>query len=460
MMRLSSLLKWEYHGTDQIEYWFQKYTTFIAWGCLVTGPIAISMIPDLAIEKKIVTIGLISVFVVFCFVTLNMAKKGYYTEASWGLMSTLFVVVSFVTLMLGGVQSKGMDVYYTLAMATGFFLNKKGQRLFLFLSIAAIFAMWFAENNGFPSSLGDSSDPAYFIVPAVLLTIVSFLSRSIFEHLAGRKKEMEELVIERTAQLKTAKEEAEWRSEQMSNFLTNMSHEIRTPLMAIIGSADILDEMEGEERTDTVRIIKKGGSRLMDTLNSVLELTSLDRSSRNLDLEVMNVTSIVEETVEFFRPGAEEKGLIMKLVSKQEVFANVNLAAFTRVLQNIVGNAIKFTDKGAIYIEVHKQGPKGVIKIADTGIGISQEFLPHVFDKFRQESEGVGRLHEGNGIGLSISQRLMKLMSGNIRVESEVDEGSVFTIFFPVVKEKKNRRRNSNKETESSSDSVRMRRVI
>ncbi len=438
MMKLfSSLASWEYHGSDQIETWFRKYTTYIAWGCLVTGPIAVSLIPHLGLTEKIVTIGLIGVFTLFCFVILGIAKRGHYMEASWGLMSALYIVVTFVTLLVGGVQSKVIDVYYLLAMASGFFLNKKGQIFFLLLSAATIFCIWLIEYMDLYTTkiLGDASDPAYFLVPGVILTLLSFLSRSIFEHLADKSQEMEGLVVERTAQLNTAKNEAVWRSEQMENFLTNMSHEIRTPLTAIIGAADILDEMEDEEREDTIDMIKRGGSRLMDTLNSVLELTNLDNGgNRTLAMKIVNVTEIVEDTISLFTKGAQEKGLVLRLVSSEPVQAMINPPAFSRVLQNIVGNAIKFTKKGAVYIEVKIKDNDGVIKIADTGIGISPDFIPHVFDKFRQESSGHGRHHEGNGIGLSISHRLMKLMGGKILVESEVNEGSIFSVVFPVAK--------------------------
>ena len=237
-----------------------------------------------------------------------------------------------------------------------------------------------------------------------------------------------------------AKRQAEEVATLKSAFLTNMSHEIRTPLTAILGFADILaEEVVVEDHQEFVDLISRSGRRLMDTLNSVLELARLEDHSGRLTQSTVDVTSVVREALQMFRPAAREQGLELagRVAGGPVHEATVDEAAFARVLHNLIGNALKFTDRGSVTISVladpdGANGPEVRVEVADTGIGIGAEALARVFDEFEQESTGAERTHEGVGLGLSISRQLVERMGGRIHVDSEKGAGSTFTVVVPA----------------------------
>ena len=233
------------------------------------------------------------------------------------------------------------------------------------------------------------------------------------------------------AVLVQAKRQAEEVAALKSTFLANMSHEIRTPLTAILGFSSILgDEIDDPTQREFVDLIARSGRRLMDTLNSVLDLTRLDASTGSLDGGRLDAADLVEETVSMFGPAAAERGLAVRAeVHDDGLEVMADEAALVRVLHNLVGNAIKFTDRGEVTVSV-RPGPRGHVafEVRDTGIGIDPAFLPRIFGEFEQESTGHGRRYEGAGLGLSLSRQLVERMGGTISVESEKGVGTTFTV--------------------------------
>ena len=186
-----------------------------------------------------------------------------------------------------------------------------------------------------------------------------------------------------------AKERAEEMNRLKTVFLANISHEVRTPMSAILGLADTLrTEVSGTAR-ELAGLIRLSGQRLMDTFNSVLDLAQLESGSLELQ------------------------------------------PALLRVLSNLLANAVKFTHEGHVELRLNIDGDDLELQVEDTGIGIDGKFLPHVFEDFRQESSGLARDYEGNGLGLGITRRLVALMGGGISVESEKGRGTTFSIVLP-----------------------------
>jgi two-component system CheB/CheR fusion protein len=249
-------------------------------------------------------------------------------------------------------------------------------------------------------------------------------------------EELEARVRERTQELEEAKERAERASRAKSAFLANMSHEIRTPLTAILGLTDVIraKSRDGQFEEHTRRI-KAAGSRLMETLSSLLTLAKLEAGAMDVDLDPVTISDEALEVVEFFRERAEEKGLDMDFGvsdAARDARARVDSGALNSALQNLISNAIKFTDEGRVKVVVYvNEDDRLAIDVRDTGIGISDEFEPYLFDDFRQESDGLTREYDGTGLGLSITKQLVEAMNGSISVRSEVGEGSVFTVTFP-----------------------------
>ena len=236
------------------------------------------------------------------------------------------------------------------------------------------------------------------------------------------------------AELRRSKELAEEMNRLKSNFLSNMSHEIRTPINGILGISQVI-ELESKDDTikEYVQLQKKSGRRLLDTINSILSLSRLEAQKEKLLLSVVDMNKVVHESATALEELAHYRGLKFRVNQHtQELLCLSDETMLYQVVHNIVGNAIKFTEEGEVNIVVSIFHPNNVsIKVTDTGIGISKEFLPKVFNAFEQESMGHSRGYEGSGLGLSISKRYIELLGGEINVESEKNKGSTFEILLP-----------------------------
>ena len=214
-------------------------------------------------------------------------------------------------------------------------------------------------------------------------------------------------------------------------FLANMSHEIRTPLTSMIGFADYLvDNLSGQD-VQFARYISESGNRLLETLNAVLRVASMSSVEKSLKYEALDVTSEVQGVLQLYKPQAEQYDLAIKMVVERPAKAILDRASLRRIVANLLGNAIKFTPEGSIEITVDSTENGVVVAVQDTGIGISEKFLPFVFDRFTQESKGQARSNTGCGLGLSIVRELVEVMGGTIHVETALNKGSKFTVRLP-----------------------------
>ncbi|MBO6576976.1 MAG: hypothetical protein JJ896_15590 [Rhodothermales bacterium] len=221
-------------------------------------------------------------------------------------------------------------------------------------------------------------------------------------------------------------------------FLAKTSHELRTPITAILGFTNILqDEWPvGSSSREFLDIIAESSHRLMGALDDLLELAMLRAGTRELFIEPVNLSETIEEVVSPLRLRAGECGLFLRVRGTSRVMVETDRRALMRVLFAMVDNAVKFTEKGGVYVNVNvsRQGHEASLEISvqDTGIGINEEFLPRLFDEFQQESGGEDRTHNGTGLGLAILGGLIELLGGEIDVQSEKAVGSTFTVRFPV----------------------------
>ena len=229
-----------------------------------------------------------------------------------------------------------------------------------------------------------------------------------------------------------AKEKAEEMSRLKSSFLANMSHELRTPLSGILGFSEILrDDLADEEQKEYAEFIRKSGKRLLETLDLILNFAKLEAEKQEIIFSDVTFEDLIHETVQTFSAAAKAKNIYLKSIIKTNNFTAKSDERFIRhILDNLVNNAIKFTDEGGVTIELSKENNKVLIKVKDTGIGIAKDKCKIIFEEFRQESEGLGRNFEGTGLGLSIAKRFVELMKGTIEVESEVNAGSTFIVKF------------------------------
>ncbi len=249
------------------------------------------------------------------------------------------------------------------------------------------------------------------------------LVRGSVTDITGRKRFEREMI--------KAREKAEELSRLKSAFLNNMSHEIRTPLTAIIGFSAILSEEGSPEQRELVDLIEQSGKRLLNTLNAVLDLSMLEAGSLSLDNEWFDVVEAVQEKMAALQPFAREKGIGLDVVSSApRIPAYLDRTCLDRILTHLIDNAIKFTREGRVAVVISAEAGRVSIRVEDTGVGIDKSFHPYLFDDFKQESTGLDRSHQGVGLGLTVTKRMVSLMGGEISVESTKGQGSVFKITF------------------------------
>jgi PAS domain S-box-containing protein len=235
-----------------------------------------------------------------------------------------------------------------------------------------------------------------------------------------------------------ARDKAEEMNRLKSNFLSNMSHELRTPMVGILGYIEILkEEITIPELKDMSEEIYMSANRLLETLNLILDLSKIESNKSEVHKTELNVGRITVDQVKGFEERAKKKNIFLKIsIKDEEVYSLLDERIFRQMINNLVSNAIKFTNVGGVTVEVDKkltgEEEKATLSVTDSGIGIPIDSQKIIFEEFRQASEGLNRIFEGSGLGLSITKKFAKMMGGEISVYSTLGKGSTFTVSFPL----------------------------
>jgi adenylate cyclase len=229
-------------------------------------------------------------------------------------------------------------------------------------------------------------------------------------------------------------------SQHKSQFLANMSHELRTPLNAIIGITEMLreevDEPGFESFAEPLDRVRRAGRHLLQLINDVLDLSKIEAGRLELDDEPFGIAELVRDLVVTAQPLAARNANQLVLEMREPIATMRGDAMRLRqVLLNLVGNACKFTRDGTVTIGVDAVADAGVrsliVRVTDTGIGMTREQLTRVFSEFTQADPSTTRRYGGTGLGLAISKRLIDRMGGTIDVDSKPGEGSTFVVRIP-----------------------------
>ncbi len=222
-----------------------------------------------------------------------------------------------------------------------------------------------------------------------------------------------------------------------SRFLSNMSHELRTPLNSVIALTGVLRRrlatMIPAEEFSYLEVIERNGRHLLTLINDILDLSRIEAGREEIVLESFAPRDLVAEVVEMIEPQAREKGIALR----NDVPAGLpplssDRAKCRHILQNLIGNAVKFTEAGQVTVRATAQAATLQIAVADTGIGIAADQLPQIFDEFRQADDSAARKYGGAGLGLAIARRYATLLGGEIAVASTPGRGSTFTVMLPL----------------------------
>ena len=266
------------------------------------------------------------------------------------------------------------------------------------------------------------------------------------EELQNQTEELQrtsEELQEQNLELEAQRNQVEIANNLKSEFLSNMSHELRTPLNSIMALSRVLQietkEKLSEEETGYLEIVERNGKRLLLLINDILDLSKIEAGKMEIIPEFFSLKMSLQVIKENMQSLSDEKGLTLNLnVPENLPKIESDESRLHQVLTNIIGNAIKFTENGSVSIDAQFDENKIFIYVEDTGIGISKDSIPYIFDEFRQVDGTTSRDYEGTGLGLAIANKMIQILGGEILVKSTIGKGSKFSIIIPINWHEKN----------------------
>jgi len=245
-------------------------------------------------------------------------------------------------------------------------------------------------------------------------------------------------LMEQNNELEMQKNQLNEASQLKTNFLSNMSHELRTPLNSVIALSGVLNRrLEHhipEEEYSYLEVIERNGKQLLELINDILDISRIEAGREELEITPFNAKTVIADVANMIRPQAQQKNIVLLFNDNaSEILLTSDADKCKHILQNLIGNAVKFTEKGSVEITVQSDDKNLTIRVIDSGIGIEESHLPHIFDEFRQADGSTSRRFGGSGLGLAIAKKYANLLGGNISVTSRIDHGSEFMLTLPLL---------------------------
>jgi signal transduction histidine kinase len=348
----------------------------------------------------------------------------------------------------GGVTSPTLPWVLVIPLLAFFYLGPvpflRGAAMALFAANVVIgcglYIFVYAPHHDLPESSQMALGIISTVAASLYVTMMSFYYARILASQAGLESEVKQH-LSTAAELREATAAAERSDAAKSEFLAKTSHELRTPLNAVIGYSEMLLE-EAEASKDSFGVsdlqrIRRAGKQLLSLVNDLLDLSKIAAGKMELFIEQADIGAVIEETAEQFRFQAESRGTLLHLEIAQDLGRiPCDAHKVQQIVTQLVSNAVKFTEKGAVTVRAQRVPGEiaGVLQVVvqDTGIGMSEEMMPGLFEAFNGAEDYSSSKYGGTGLGLALSQNLAVLMGGEITVRSELGNGSCFTVSLPL----------------------------
>jgi len=343
------------------------------------------------------------------------------------------------------------DTRFTFQAVSGSFIPREILTIPIFSGNAVVAMISLASVRSYPGAAIRLLHDSLSTMTARLNGVLAFRKvREFSGKLEVQNRELEEQKRELTVQADELSEqniELELQKKQLdeanrlkSAFLSNMSHELRTPLNSVIALAGVLnrrlkDTVPAEEYS-YLEVIERNGRQLLALINDILDLSRIEAGREEVSLSRFTVAELINDVATMIEPQAREKGIaLLNTVPGTLPEMRSDFSKCRHILQNIIGNAVKFTEQGRVEVSAKQIDDTILIVVSDSGIGIAAEDLPTIFDEFRQADGSTSRRFGGTGLGLAIAKKYADLLEGSITVESTPGRGSTFTVTLPVVLE-------------------------
>ncbi len=357
--------------------------------------------------------------------------KSFTVPTHW-ITGYLIAAVTMVSYFNGGIDPSTLMYLNAAPLMVVFLIGPRAGFLWFGISSAVVVVFYLMAANGYPfPEVVVRRPPGLEVLGYINMMGLVLLFTGVHQHLKNAALRRLE---EKNTQLFSARKAAEAASKAKSDFLANMSHEIRTPMNGVVGVASLLGETElNEEQREYVRTIERSSATLLALISDVLDLSKIEAGQLLWEQVSFSLDQLLHDIIQLFEGQARKKGIKLELrVEIDQEKAVGDPVRLKQILLNLLGNALKFTDKGTVQLRALRDGEQVRFEVEDTGIGIQQDALAGLFAPFCQADASTTRKYGGTGLGLTISRNLALLMGGTLEVESEVDVGSRFVCTVPL----------------------------
>jgi signal transduction histidine kinase/ActR/RegA family two-component response regulator len=384
-----------------------------------------------------------SIYGFWPFLGLVKAFPRFYTPLAMLSVLNLTFAIVWGTYNYGGTSSPFLLWFVLTPLLAFMYLGSNWtSRIFVLaqitVGIMSLYGIYLAAD--FPENIPVDDMVVAGVLSALGSNIYVFMMAAYYSSVVDSQSELIREIERHQDTLKEltrAKEDAERANGAKSEFLAKMSHELRTPLNAVLGYSEILledAELDGRgEQIADLQKISAAGKHLLAMVNDILDISKIEAGKMALHVETVDLEQLIDEVESTARPlSAKNTNSFVVMREKNLGILRADATKLRQAIFNLLSNAAKFTQNGQITLEVKRDSNWVSISVADTGIGISREQQLALFSNFSQASSKIAAVYGGTGLGLSLSQNLMRLMGGVIEVESELGQGSRFTIKLPA----------------------------